>query len=274
MSGRREHRKVERRNVDFVERPVTKIWHEESSTDNPYLAESCRCYGYDLLELLKKRSFVEIQYLLFRGELPSFAQVELLEKLLVALINPGPRHPATRAAMCAGVGKTDAANMLPLSLSVLGGSHQGAAEVKDCLVFLLESAELHPSSVASEVLSSCPEIDGDKKPAPGFGSRFGSIDMFAGKIADYLIALPGSNRHLSWGAEFVKELNKKGMGWHRTGIAAAALADLGFHPLQAVGMYQLICAPGILAHGLEMQDKPLTAMPFPSDDKYIIEENE
>ena len=63
-------RKVVSRNDVFSERTATKIWQEVESQDNPYLADSCLCHGYDLLELTKKRSFVEVLYLLFRGELP------------------------------------------------------------------------------------------------------------------------------------------------------------------------------------------------------------
>lgn len=97
------------------------------SPDNPYIAEHCRCRGYDLFELVQKRSFVDIIYLLLRGELPTKDQAQLFETLLVALINPGPRHPATRAAMNAGVGKTNTAHILPIALPVLGGDHLGAA---------------------------------------------------------------------------------------------------------------------------------------------------
>lgn len=269
---KREHRKVERRALDFAERPATKIWQEEPSADNPYIAESCRCHGYDLLELLSKKSYVELQYLLFRGELPTPHQAELLEKLMICMINPGPRHPATRAAMCAGVGKTDVANMLPLALNVMGGRHQGAAEVKECMTFLLESTSADPAVLATEALSSCEETDGDRSPTAGFGSRFGGIDLFAEQLACCLKALPAAGRYLFWGHEFAQALKPAGMGWYRTGVAAAALADLGFQPLEAVGIYQLLCAPGILAHGLEMQEKPLTAMPFPTDDNYFIEE--
>jgi len=267
-----EHRKVERRTLEFAQRPSTKIWQDVPSEANPYIAKSCRCHGYDLLELLENCSFIEIQYLLFRGELPSPQQTELLEKLMIAMINPGPRHPAARAAMCAGVGKTDVANMLPLALNVMGGYHQGAAEVKACLSFLHESVENNPATLATQLLAYCETNDGDKSPAPGFGNRFGSIDVIANEIAKRLAGLPGAGRYLAWGEAFAQAIQPEGMGWYRTGVAASVLADLGFQPLEVVGFYQYLCAPGILAHGLEMQEKPLTAMPFPTDDKYFIEE--
>jgi citrate synthase len=36
---------------------------------------------------------------------------------------------------------------------------------------------------------------------------------------------------------------------------------------------QLLAAPGLLAHGLEFSNKPVTAMLFEPDETYQIEEN-
>jgi citrate synthase len=33
----------------------------------------------------------------------------------------------------------------------------------------------------------------------------------------------------------------------------------------------LLSAPGLVAHGLEMANKPITAMPFVKDENYVIE---
>ena len=117
---------VERRDEAFAERLQTRIWQEEPSPDNPYVAAACRLHGYALTDLVEGRSFVDCLYLLFRGELPTAAEARLLERALIGLINPGPRHPATRAAIAAGVGKTDPGLVLPIALGTLSGSHLGA----------------------------------------------------------------------------------------------------------------------------------------------------
>lgn len=73
----------------------TRIWAEEPETDNPFSAAACYCRGYDVYgELLNKASFVEYLYLLFIGERPAPKQAQLLERLAIALANPGPRRPA------------------------------------------------------------------------------------------------------------------------------------------------------------------------------------
>ena len=61
------------------------------------------------------------------------------------------------------------------------------------------------------------------------------------------------------------------MGWLSVGVAAAVFADLGFHPRYGAGLFQLLSAPGLLAHGMEQANKPITAMPFVSDNAYVID---
>ena len=85
--------KIKKRALKFDSKTITKIWQEIPSDYNPYLTEEIRCHGYDLFELIKKKSFVDVLFLLFVGELPTKEQTLLLETLLIGLINPGPRHP-------------------------------------------------------------------------------------------------------------------------------------------------------------------------------------
>ena len=92
------------------------------------------------------------------------------------------------------------------------------------------------------------------------------------QLADHLLTLDGAGKCLRWGNTFACELRKHKMGWLTTGVAAAAFADLSFHPRFGAGLFQLLCAPGLLAHGLEMSTKPITAMPFLQDKDYIIED--
>jgi citrate synthase len=228
--------KVKSRNEAFVQRTVTRIWQEQASTENPYIAESCRCHGYDLLELMT-----------------------------------GPRHPATRAAMNAGVGKTDPVHILPIALTVMGGSHLGAGEVEVAMRFLRKQGGSDPEVLASELLQNpMPEEGEDWRLAPGFGWRFGSAERLPKKIARQLAALPGSGAGLHWGCAFADALAAQRLGWLNSGLVAAVLVDLGFHPRDGAGLFQLLSAPGLLAHGLELANKPVTAMPYVDDEHYVI----
>lgn len=263
--------KVEKRKIKFAHRTATRITEEQPTPDNKYLADNSRYFGYNLLELAQKRSFVDVVFLLLSGELPSAAQSGLMETLMVSFINPGPRHPATRAAMNSGVGRTYNTHILPIGLSVLSGDHLGGGEVTAAMRFLRLQRKNRPEELVDNLLKEMKRPDvGDWHIAPGFGSRFGDIDPLPQKIATLLLGMAGNGSALQWGERFVRALEPHQLGWLSTGVCAAGFCDLGFHPRVGAGLFQILSAPGILAHGLELANKPMTAMPFLDAEHYVI----
>lgn len=265
------HQAVRSRNEAFTQRTSTRIWSEEPSQDNPYIASSALCYGYDLFELMDKRSFVDVFYLLFRGQLPTKVEAQLLQTLMIALINPGPRHPATRAAMNTGIGKTNPMHILPIAAAVLGGEHRGGGEIEGAMRFLRKQQNLAADECARQLLEQEQTTNSDAQLMPGFGQTHGGIDLMAMAIAERLQKLEGAGNALQWGCEFAAALAPHGRGWLVTGVAAAVFADLGFQPRAGGALFQLLGAPGLIAHGLEVANKPFTAMPFIRDENYVIE---
>jgi len=260
-------RSVTRRDDAFVEKTQTRIWYEESTKHNPYIAENVYCYGYDLSDLLENCSYIEVLYLLFKGELPDADARQLLEKLMIGLINPGPRHPSTRAAMNAGVGKTLPVHILPIASMVMGGERQCAGAVENCIRFFRKKFR-QPAELVAEKWLSIQECE--RSELWGFGQHYGGVHIQAKKLADRLIALPGAGEVLMWGDCFAKQLNASAFGWLPVGVAAAVFADLGFNPKLGGALYQLFSAPGLIAHGIELTTKPLTAMPHVKDEDYVI----
>lgn len=267
-------REGELRGEVFAEKIVTKIWREEPSEKNPYLAENCFCHGYDLLELSQGLSFTEMIFLLLGGEIPTKEQAQLLNILMVGLSNPGPRHPATWAAMNAVVGKTKRVHILPIGLGVLGGEFLGGEEVEQAMIFLKSNKKNDPIELASNLLENSirPE-EGDWHIIPGFGSQYGGINPVMQKLADLLLQQASSGEYLKWCQKFVEAIKLQNLGWLATGLAGAVFCDLGFHYRTGGGLFQLMCAPGILAHGIEMCTKPRTAMPFLDEEHYVISKN-
>lgn len=267
-----KHDQIIARDAVFAPRATTRIWLEEPSEQNPYIAKRARCHGYDLLDLMRQCTFVEVMYLLFRGELPSREAGVLLEQLMIGLINPGPRHPATRAAINAGIGKTLPEHILPISLQVLGGKYLGAGSVDEAMRFIRSNIKKSPTDVAKVQLESySPPEEGDVSLVAGFGSYYGDTDLQTAQVADQLRTLPGDHQALDWGCEFAAAIAAQKMGWLAQGLAAAVFCDLGFQPRAGAGLYQLLSAPGLLAHGVEYANKPITALPRISDDHYVIE---
>lgn len=270
-----EPQKVVRRDDHFAERVKTRIWLEKPAPENPYNATEAFCHGYALQELLANCSYWEYIYLLFTGSRCTAAQHTLLEKIGIALANPGPRHPATRAVIAAAVSKTDPVNVLPLGLNVLAGAHLGAAEVGTAMQFLRRHLKRDPIEVVIQLIAELEaDTQGDIHPAPGFGTRFGGTDHLAVSLAITLMQLPSTGNALTWANRFAQELERTGFGgWLMPGLAAATFLDLGFHPKWGPGLFQWLSAPGLLAHAIEMSNKPLTAIPFIDDSRYFIDDD-
>ncbi len=211
-------------------------------------------------------------YLLFRGELPNQNESHLLETLMIALINPGPRHPATRAAMNAGIGKTNPLHILPIASSVLGGKHMGGEPIDECIRFLRKQQTQPAELIAQKRLA---DLDNDHKTPtelfPCFGKQYGGVDLMAEEIVLRLTDLPAAGESLKWGAALAKVTRSAGFGWLMPGVAAMALSDLGFQPRAGGALFQIFGAPGLVAHGLELANKPITAMPFVGDECYDIQ---
>ncbi len=257
---------IRNRGDQFAPRLETKITLEKPSPPNPYLVEEMRIHGYDHVELMANCEFSDVIYLLFRGELPNDAERELFRALSIALINPGPRHPATQASITAGVGKTNTTHVLPIALTVYGGEFDGAATVEAAMRFFNKASR----KPAQDVVNN---LEADKADnLPGFGTLYGDPDPYASKLL-HLIDNKEAFPLLNWVKTLHNQLKEKNLGITKAGLCAAILAELGFQPRQGNVLMQLFAAPGLLAHGMEYANKPLTSMLFEPDDCYEIEDN-
>ncbi|WDE13868.1 hypothetical protein [Thalassomonas haliotis] len=263
-------KRQQKKDFVYADKAQTDILLEQPSDNNPYVAQATYIHGYDVLELMAKKSFVDTLLLLFTGELPSADKVKLLEQLMVGLINPGPRHPAVKAAMVAGVSKANVEHLLPVGLSVLGGKSNGGKEVEQAMVFLQENKDKPAKEVVRELLKTSKQeaVQGEFHLLPGFGNSYGTIDEFATSLATQVFN-GAQGGFIAFAQAMNETLKVHDMGWLKTGIAATVFCQLGISPRQGCGLFQLLCAPGILAHGVEQTHKPITAIPMLSDEQHI-----
>lgn len=251
----------------FSDKARTRLCLEQPSPTNPYLTETLYLAGYDLQQLVQKRSFSDTLYLLFCQQLPNAAQSELLEKLMTGLICASPRHAASRAVMSAGISKTNPEHLLPIGLLTLGGKQGGAAEVQQAYQFL----QHHLNTTAEQVLHQNPATSRHQHPVPGFGALFGDIDPLMQKLAEYLLSLEGAGPHLRFGQQLADAMAADGYGWLDTGLCAAVCADLALGARESVALYQLFRAPGLIALGMEQSHLPIHALPLLEDEHYVFQ---
>ena len=244
----------------------TRIWQEEAEADNPFAAASCHCHGYDVYgEMLGHASWIEYLFLLFRGEAPSAQQASLLEGLALALANPGPRDAAVHAAMCGGVGGSTSASCLMAALAVGAGASGGAREV----YIAMQDWQSRGTDLAlwQTGLATKPEEDpADVWPTCDHPAGFDPYGVrCSGPVRQtlhYLAALDGANT-LAWLTENQAALEQAAaMPLAMSGVAAAALHDLGCSPAQGEMLHLLLRLPGAAVHALEQKDYGHKNFPF------------
>ncbi|WP_457324623.1 citryl-CoA lyase [Roseateles sp. P5_E11] len=248
-----------------LQRVHTRIWLEEPEPGNAFATRAAYCHGYDVYgEMLGRARWVEMLFLLFRGEAPEPAQAALLEDLALALANPGPRDPSVHAAMCAGTGGSTAAASLMAALAVGAGQQGGAREVFHAMQLWQRcGTDLAPWTQAlrqtdAGVASIWPECDH----LPGFDAHAERMAPLAQQLLAHLARNTRSLRS-AWLASQQPTLEAvAGMPLAMTGVAAAALTDLGFTAEQGEMLYLLLRLPGAAAHALEQRGIGPKQFPF------------
>lgn len=259
-----------------MERVSTRIWDEVPEPDNPFAAAACYCQGYDVYgEVLGNAHWAEYLYLLFRGERPSAAQSRLFNDLAVALANPGPRDHSVRAAMNGGVGGSTYAACLTAALAVGAGQLGGAHEVR----IGMEYWEACGQEMAAwrDRLGAPPtpetaDIWPPMEHAPGFDPHGADCATPVRQTLTHLARIsPG--QALAWLKDNRVALeHSAGCPLSFSGVAAAALVDIGFTPSQGEMLYLLLRLPGAAAHALEQQALGWREYPF-FRDGLMLEEN-
>jgi citrate synthase len=250
-----------------LEKIFTSIWQEEAEPDNPFAAAVCRCRGYDVYgDVIRKATFIEYLFLLFFGERPSAEQAQVLEKLAIALANPGPRDAAVHAAMSAGVGGSPAASMLMAALGVGAGNLGGGREVRVAIdAWERLGCDLSGWQTFLKPPPPQPEradIWAPMEHAPGFdphGTRCATPVL---QTLDLLSAI-GAGPHLRWLRERrpAMEIAAKAP-LAISGVAAAACRDLGLGAEQGEMLYLLLRLPGAAVHALEQKQLGFKRFPF------------
>jgi citrate synthase len=244
----------------------TRIWQEEAEPDNAFAARSCHCHGYDVYgDLLVHASWIEYLFLLFRGEAPSPQQARLLEGLAMALANSGPRDAAVHAAMCGGVGGSTSASCLMAALAVGAGASGGAREVrlvmKDWLARGTDLA-LWQTGLAVKPIDD----PADVWPAPGHPVGFDPHGVrCTAPVLQTLTHLSSMDcgTSLAWlQANRLSLESAAGLPLAMSGVAAAALHDLGCTPAQGEMLHLLLRLPGAAVHALEQKDYGHKNFPF------------
>jgi len=243
----------------------SQIWSERPEPTNPFATRIAYCRGYDVYgDMLGKARWVDMLFLLFRGDRPSPSDASLLEAVAVALANPGPRDAAVHAAMCGGVGGSTAASCLIAALAVGAGQNGGSREIflaMENWVACGTDLDKWRHQLGFQNTDSS-DIWPNAEHPPGFDPHGVGATTPVKQTLSYLARL-SSGPYLRW-----LEGNQPALeaaAAHPlalTGVTAAAWMDLGLTPEQGEMLHLLLRLPGAAAHALEQRQYSHKHFPF------------
>jgi citrate synthase len=168
--------------------------------------------------------------------------------------------------MASAVGGAPAAAALMAALSVGAGRHDGARDVLDAMTgwadcgFDLRAWQQRLGEATPARLDLWP----DSGRAAGFDPQGRGTAGIVLQALEAMAALAQAER-LRWLARHRAELEAAaGLPLAMSGVAAAALADLGFSPGQGEMLFLLLRLPGAAAHALEQRELGFKQFPFPA----------
>jgi citrate synthase len=166
--------------------------------------------------------------------------------------------------MCGGVAGSSAAASLIAALGVGAGRYRGARDVFDAMTAWkacgtdAEKLAGHLSTLHQEEIDVWPQ----REHAPGFDPHGVSAATIVRQLLDVLARI-GATPALCWLRDHRQELEAAvGLPLDISGVAAAALFDLGFSPAEGEMLYLLLRLPGAAAHALEQEGNGFKRFPF------------
>lgn len=234
--------------------------------------------GFPIQELIGRLSFVEMIWLMMRGERPTRPQTDLLEAALVASVDHGPHAPSIAIARMAITCGIDLNNAMASAINVLGDTHGGAGQ--QCMELYSEiSAVTTNASELPAVTDAALEkfVAQHGKIIPGFGHRFHPIDPrvapLLGMVERAARASVVSGSYVPIGREVeaaIRRRTGKAIPMNIDGVTAVIFSELGFQPPLGRGLFILSRSVGILAHAWEqMQRGERMKGPMPKDIPYM-----
>lgn len=230
-------------------------------------AEDILVRGYSLMDLVGNVSIGTMISLLIKGELPSRAEGEMIEAILVACSEHGVRPPSIQAARQVASGGVQFQACVAAGILALGDSHGGAIE--QCMQVLqeaaaeIESGKKSTEEVAAAVISAARAA---RRRLPGFGHPVHEVDPRTVRLFHLAEDWGLKGLHCRLAEEMArqaKSITGRSLPLNVDGAVAALLSDMSFDWRVGKGFFIIGRACGIVAHVFEeiTREKPMSHLP-------------
>lgn len=241
-----------------IDKQASEWWHTDIIDMRP---GEIRYRGYPIEELIGNVKFVDMIWLMLRGDLPNSTQSALLEAALVSAVDHGPQAPsiaiARMAMTCGGSLNNAMASAVNVLDNIHGGAGEQAVELFQSILAIVDNGETLPEAVQQGLEKW--HIDHGKI-VPGFGHRFHPIDPRAPRLLELVNQFAERKKIDGRFAKIATEIEHqistskgKRIPLNIDGATAVIYAELGFPSPLARGLFCLSRSVGILAHAWEQQ---------------------
>jgi citrate synthase len=221
-------------------------WRTAISSVKP---NEIRVRGYDLVEMIGRKSFGDVVYLLLSGELPEGNQGRMVEACLVAASEHSVVAPSVDAARFVASAGVPLQAAVAAGVTGLGDHHGGAVDA--CARLLLDAAESDAETVAGRVKE-------EGRRLPGFGHVVHDPDPRAARLMEVAGELGFRGRWCDLAEAFqgvTQAVFGKQLDMNVDGALAAILLELGLDWRLGKAFYVIARPPGFVAHVHEEQTR-------------------
>jgi len=214
-----------------------------------------RVRGYDLVELVGRRSFGDVVYLLLSGGLPKANEGRMVEACLVACVEHSLVAPSVDAARFVASAGVPLQAAVAAGMIGLGDHHGGAVDAAARV--LLDAAETgRPDREAA--LEAARALKAEGRRLPGYGHPVHDPDPRVARLLEVAgeLGLRGRWCALAQALEAVtEEVFGRILRMNVDGVLAAILLELGLDAALGKAFYVIGRPPGFVAHVFEEQTR-------------------
>ena len=235
--------------------------------------------GYDIAQIMEKLTYAETVFLVLRGELPSKAEAELMNAILVSSIDHGASPPSVLGTRTVASGGNSLNAAVAGGVLTIGDFHGGAIEqsariMQEWAAKAVNNQDEGDNADFDAIAKQLADwLDSKKMRMPGYGHRLHTADPRTAKMFEIAERHGYSGKHIKLCLALQKELSArrgKPLPINVDGAIAAVISDMGFDWRLGKGFFIISRVPGLIAHAYEemTREKPmrkLGPMPFEYD---------
>lgn len=198
--------------------------------------------GYPLTDLIGKVNFTQQIWLLWKGELPSKEQEEMLNAMLVACSEHRMHVPSITTAMYSYSAGNTMNSAMAAGLLGIGDHHGGA--IDNAMKLFYDNVEKDPQVLAKELVEKKARI-------AGFGHKVYTTDPRSAKLYEVAKKNKINGKYMKFALEFEAALEKakgKKLCLNVDGAIAAIMCEMNVNYKIGKGFFALARCAGIFAH--------------------------